>query len=169
MLLAEQLPGRAEFGGAVTNLVAEAERAGVRVFTRSHVTREVIEREAPEAVVLATGARPRRITLELADPTADNAPAAAWRASDPAPTPGAVNRMLSSTSRTPPMPGTMPPESLTLAARLKSDSVRSPTTAQMERKTPRGMARTQVRPKGTKVSRNPQTNRVPTRAARSTA
>ena len=60
------------------------------------------------------------------------------------------------------MPGMTPPESLTLAARLKRDSVRSPTTPQTDRRMPRGMARTHVRPRGASVSRSAQTKTAPT-------
>lgn len=65
VLLAERLPGRAEFGGVVTNLAGEAERAGVRVVTGTTVDLEVVRRERPEVVIVATGARPRRPPLEL--------------------------------------------------------------------------------------------------------
>jgi 2,4-dienoyl-CoA reductase-like NADH-dependent reductase (Old Yellow Enzyme family) len=67
VLLAEQLPGRAEFGGAVTNLLGEAERAGVRIVTRTRVDRALVEAQKPEVVIVATGARPRRPDLELND------------------------------------------------------------------------------------------------------
>jgi NADPH-dependent 2,4-dienoyl-CoA reductase/sulfur reductase-like enzyme len=67
VLLAERLPGRAEFGGAVPNLVGEAERAGVRIVTGTRVDRALVEAEGPEAVIVATGARPRRPALELRD------------------------------------------------------------------------------------------------------
>ena len=65
VLLAQKLPGRAEFGGVVTNLQGEAERAGVRIVTGSRVDASVIEREAPDVVILATGAVPYRPVLEL--------------------------------------------------------------------------------------------------------
>ena len=65
VLLAEMLPGRAEFGGVVTNLAGEAERAGVRVVTHVAVDAELVRREAPDVLVVATGARPRRPPLEL--------------------------------------------------------------------------------------------------------
>ncbi len=67
VLLAELLPGRAEFGGAVTNLRTEAERAGVRLVTGTTADRALLEGMAPDAVVLATGALPRRPELELMD------------------------------------------------------------------------------------------------------
>ena len=67
VLLAEQLPGRAEFGGAVTNLLTEARRAGVKVVTGTRVDAELLTELAPDAVVLATGAVPRRPVLELLD------------------------------------------------------------------------------------------------------
>ncbi len=65
VLLAEKLPGRAEFGGVVTNLGGEAERAGVRIVTGTAVDAALVAREAPDVVVVATGARPRRPPLEL--------------------------------------------------------------------------------------------------------
>ena len=65
VLLGQELPGRAEFGGAVPNLLGEAQRAGVRIVTDTRVDRELVEAERPEVVVVATGARPRRPKLEL--------------------------------------------------------------------------------------------------------
>ncbi|MGH6718293.1 MAG: FAD-dependent oxidoreductase [Alphaproteobacteria bacterium] len=58
-LLAQLLPRRAEFGGIVTNLAREVERAGVKVVTGTAVTRALVEAEAPDAVIVATGATPR--------------------------------------------------------------------------------------------------------------
>ena len=66
-LLAQQLPGRAEFGGVVTNLTRELELAGVRVVTNRAVDRAMIASEAPDAVIIATGARPRRPAIEGAE------------------------------------------------------------------------------------------------------
>lgn len=67
VLLAQLLPGRAEFGGVVTNLRGEAERAGVRIVTGSPVDAALVAREAPDVVIVATGARPYRPALELAN------------------------------------------------------------------------------------------------------
>ncbi|MFE1951217.1 FAD-dependent oxidoreductase [Streptomyces sp. NPDC059524] len=67
VLLAQLLPERAEFGGAVTNLEGEARRAGVRITVDAPVDAAVLDALAPDAVVLATGARPRRPHLELLD------------------------------------------------------------------------------------------------------
>ncbi len=67
VLLAEKLPGRAEFGGVVTNLAGEAERAGVRIVTHTTVDADLVARERPDVVVVATGAKPRRPPLELAN------------------------------------------------------------------------------------------------------
>ena len=67
VLLAERLPGRAEFGGAITNLVAEAQRVGVRIETGVHVDRALVSERRPDAVVLATGSRPYTPPLELMD------------------------------------------------------------------------------------------------------
>jgi 2,4-dienoyl-CoA reductase-like NADH-dependent reductase (Old Yellow Enzyme family) len=58
-LLAQLLPGRAEFGGIITNLQREIELAGVHVKTAKKVDRKLVEAESPDAVVLATGAHPR--------------------------------------------------------------------------------------------------------------
>jgi 2,4-dienoyl-CoA reductase-like NADH-dependent reductase (Old Yellow Enzyme family) len=63
-LLAQLLPGRAEFGGIVTNLAREMELAGVKVVTNAKIDRARIEREKPDAVIVATGAKPRRPHFE---------------------------------------------------------------------------------------------------------
>jgi hypothetical protein len=58
-LLAQLLPGRAEFGGIVTNLAHEAAQAGVEVRLNMAVDRALVDRIGPDAVIVATGARPR--------------------------------------------------------------------------------------------------------------
>ena len=58
-LLAQLLPGRAEFGGIVTNLGREMELAGVNVVTDTRVSAELVQSERPDAVIVATGAAPR--------------------------------------------------------------------------------------------------------------
>jgi len=58
--LAQLLPHRLEFGGIITNLTREMALAGVTVETATRVDAALIARESPDAVVLATGARPRR-------------------------------------------------------------------------------------------------------------
>ena len=65
ILLAERLPGRAEFGGAATNLQRELARANVKVVCHSPLTAELAGEYAPDLVVVATGARPYRPPLEL--------------------------------------------------------------------------------------------------------
>ena len=67
VLLAQLLPGRAEFGGIVDNLTREMERAGVEVATNTPVDRALIDAVAPDVVVVATGARPRKVAIEGAD------------------------------------------------------------------------------------------------------
>ncbi len=62
--LAQLLPKRAEFGGIITNLTAEAERHGAAIHRRSEVTRALLERERPDAVILATGSRPHMPPFE---------------------------------------------------------------------------------------------------------
>ncbi|MDE0047411.1 MAG: FAD-dependent oxidoreductase [bacterium] len=66
-LLAQSLPGRAEFGGIVTNLSREMELAGVEVIRNRKVTRELVETEAPDVVIVATGAVPAPVDIEGGD------------------------------------------------------------------------------------------------------
>ena len=65
VLLAEQLPGRAEFGGLVTNLEGEARRAGAHLSTRTRVDADTVRAVRPDVVIVATGARPHRPPLDL--------------------------------------------------------------------------------------------------------
>ena len=67
VLLAQLLPGRAEFGGVVTNLAREVAEAGARVETGVTVDAAMIREAAPDAVILATGATPRSPAIEGAD------------------------------------------------------------------------------------------------------
>ena len=67
VLLAQEVPGRAEFGGAITNLTGEAERAGVKLVLGAVVDRAVVDELRPDVVVVATGATPRVPELELMD------------------------------------------------------------------------------------------------------
>lgn len=76
VLLAERLPGRAEFGGVVTNLAGEAGRAGVRIVTGTVADVDLVRREHPDVVIVATGAGPRRPPLEL---TGDAVVLDAWQ------------------------------------------------------------------------------------------
>ena len=63
-LLAQLLPGRAEFGGIVTNLEREMALAGVEIRRSCAVDAAVVRELAPDAVIVATGARPRRPPIE---------------------------------------------------------------------------------------------------------
>jgi NADPH-dependent 2,4-dienoyl-CoA reductase/sulfur reductase-like enzyme len=63
--LAEALPGRAEFGGITTNLQHELQRAGVEIRLNSRLDADAVRRIAPQHVILATGARPRRPDVEV--------------------------------------------------------------------------------------------------------
>jgi len=66
-LLAQLLPGRAEFGGIITNLAREMELAGVTVVKGQEITTEVVREAAPGALILATGALPRPVAVEGGD------------------------------------------------------------------------------------------------------
>jgi hypothetical protein len=63
--LAQEIPGRSEFGGAIDNLRHEVERAGVTVLLGTRVDQQVLRELQPDVVVLATGAVPRVPALEL--------------------------------------------------------------------------------------------------------
>ncbi len=65
--LAERLPGRAEFGGAVTNLLAEMEPLGIDLRTSTPADRDLVLGLRPDAVVVATGAVARDLDLELGE------------------------------------------------------------------------------------------------------
>ncbi len=56
--LAQLIPRRAEFGGIITNLERELGNSGARVRTGIRVDAEFVRAEAPDAVILATGAEP---------------------------------------------------------------------------------------------------------------
>ena len=67
VLLAQELPYRSEFGGAATNLSAEAKRAGVDIRTSTTVTQQIFDEVAPEHVIVATGAKQRMPHIEIDD------------------------------------------------------------------------------------------------------
>ena len=56
--LAQLLPHRAEFGGIITNLARELEQSNARVVMNTSVDLELIQAEAPDVIILATGATP---------------------------------------------------------------------------------------------------------------
>lgn len=58
-LLAQMLPGRAEFGGIITNLSREMQQAGVTVHLNSKITPDMVAQAAPDAVIIATGGTAR--------------------------------------------------------------------------------------------------------------
>lgn len=57
-LLAQLLPRRSEFGGLVTNLMREVERAQIPLRRGARVTEAVLRAARPDAVIMATGAVP---------------------------------------------------------------------------------------------------------------
>jgi 2,4-dienoyl-CoA reductase-like NADH-dependent reductase (Old Yellow Enzyme family) len=59
-LLAQMLPGRAEFGGLITNLQRELELAGVQIHKGVRIDRAAVMAAAPDVVLIATGAKPYR-------------------------------------------------------------------------------------------------------------
>ncbi|MBT4888992.1 MAG: FAD-dependent oxidoreductase, partial [Rhodospirillales bacterium] len=67
VLRAQLLPGREEFGGLITNLSHEVERAGVQILCNQAVDIDVIEEHAPDEIILACGAKPYMPTIEGAE------------------------------------------------------------------------------------------------------
>ena len=63
-LLAQALPGRAEFGGIVTNLTREVSQQPVEVIKNTEVSLQQILAANPDVVVLATGAEPKGGVIE---------------------------------------------------------------------------------------------------------
>lgn len=64
-VLAQLLPGRAEFGGSITNLLREIEVLKVRVQLNTPVDSSMITELAPDVVVIATGSTPYRPPFEV--------------------------------------------------------------------------------------------------------
>ena len=58
--VAAAVPSRAEFFDIARNLIVAARRAGVDLRTGTEATADAVRAEAPDAVILATGARPAR-------------------------------------------------------------------------------------------------------------
>ena len=65
ILLAQRLPDREEFGGAIDNLFKEATRAGAKITLNCPIDLAAVQEEYPDFVVVATGARPYRPPLEV--------------------------------------------------------------------------------------------------------
>jgi len=63
-LQAQLLPGRAEFGGIITNLEREIALSTVEVRLRSEVTRRDVSAMAPDTVILASGSTPERPSFD---------------------------------------------------------------------------------------------------------
>ncbi|MYB35465.1 MAG: NAD(P)-binding protein [Gammaproteobacteria bacterium] len=57
--LAERLPGRAEFGGVITNLIKELETGNVTILLNTPATEGLVQEHQPDLIVIATGAKPR--------------------------------------------------------------------------------------------------------------
>jgi NADPH-dependent 2,4-dienoyl-CoA reductase/sulfur reductase-like enzyme len=66
-LLAQLLPGRAEFGGIIGNLSREMERAGVSIVRGTALDRQMAMQSGADAIVVATGATPYWPTFEGRD------------------------------------------------------------------------------------------------------
>jgi pyruvate/2-oxoglutarate dehydrogenase complex dihydrolipoamide dehydrogenase (E3) component len=69
VLLAQTLPGWAEFGVLVDNLKHEMQQAGVEVRLNTEVDTALINDEKPDALIIATGATPFACNAEITDGT----------------------------------------------------------------------------------------------------
>ena len=69
VLLAQTLPGRAEFGVLVDNLRREMELVGVEVRLNTGVDAQLVKQEQPDVVLIATGAEPFLNHAEISDDT----------------------------------------------------------------------------------------------------
>jgi 2,4-dienoyl-CoA reductase-like NADH-dependent reductase (Old Yellow Enzyme family) len=58
VLLAQKIVGRAEFGGLATNLIRECKLAGVEIKNNTQVDRLLVQKQKPDVVIVATGAKP---------------------------------------------------------------------------------------------------------------
>lgn len=59
VILAEKLPGRAEFGGVTTNLIHELEQTEVSIHLNTDLNQPLIDKIDADVVIVATGAVPR--------------------------------------------------------------------------------------------------------------
>ena len=86
--VAATVPSRAEFLDVVRNLLAECQRYGVEVRTGVEATAQMVRAQSPDAVVLATGARPPP------PPCAGGRPPVSLASLIPPPPPGALRPQL---------------------------------------------------------------------------
>ncbi len=56
VILAQSLPGRAEFGGVITNLKRELQAENVKIVTGTEITVDHVKDRSPDAVIIASGA-----------------------------------------------------------------------------------------------------------------
>jgi 2,4-dienoyl-CoA reductase-like NADH-dependent reductase (Old Yellow Enzyme family) len=69
VLLAQTLPGRAEFGVMIDNLRRENELSGVEIRLNTVVDKAFIEVESPDAIIIATGAVPYHPAVDISEET----------------------------------------------------------------------------------------------------
>ncbi len=69
VLLAQTLPDRTEFGVLVDNLKREMELSGVEIRLNTAVDTAMVEKEKPDAIIIATGATPFKSDAEITDDT----------------------------------------------------------------------------------------------------
>jgi pyruvate/2-oxoglutarate dehydrogenase complex dihydrolipoamide dehydrogenase (E3) component len=69
VLMAQQLPGREEFGGVATNLTRELQGTTVKIHVNQEVTVQTVTEFAADVVIMASGSVPRKANLELDDKT----------------------------------------------------------------------------------------------------
>lgn len=67
--LAQELPGRAELGGVITNLQQELNNSKVQLHLNHKVIQDDVNNQRPDVIIMATGGTPRIAKLELDDAT----------------------------------------------------------------------------------------------------
>jgi len=68
-LLAQQLPGRGEFGGVATNLARELQHTTAKIHLNQEVTVQSINELVADVVIFASGSVPRIVELDLDEKT----------------------------------------------------------------------------------------------------
>ncbi|MCP5080737.1 MAG: FAD-dependent oxidoreductase [Alphaproteobacteria bacterium] len=67
VMLAQQLPGRSEFGGIVTNLLEEIRAADIEIICNREADPSAIAADPANAVIIASGARARPAAIDRAE------------------------------------------------------------------------------------------------------
>jgi 2,4-dienoyl-CoA reductase (NADPH2) len=67
MKIAGGLEDRREFETLRASLIVQAQKAGVRIHVNANVSRQLVEKEQPETIIIATGGKPRKPVIPGVD------------------------------------------------------------------------------------------------------